>query len=105
MPSTTVELNDLIAEIIYNTVDLLDHRFREYFYFNADFSGSDRASCHKVAWIGDGDLTRDNFAESSIATAGSNAAPLVLGVKDAIFSTNRGLNQFWRATYCDEILQ
>src|SRR5260370_34439959 len=80
MSAATFNLDDLIAEIVYHPIDLLNHRLRQHLHFNTDFDGSYRSSGHKVARIGDGSLTRDDFAEGSIAAPGRNAAPLVLDV-------------------------
>ncbi len=80
MASTAFKLNHLITKIVYHAVDLLDHGLRQHLHFNADFYRGYWSSAYKIARIGDGGLTRDNFAEGSIATPGGNAAACVLNV-------------------------
>ena len=84
MPTATLELSHLIAEIVYHPVDLLDHRLCQDLNLNADLDSSYRPSGHKIARIGDGSLTWNNFAECSVTTACRDAPTFVLDIQHAI---------------------
>src|SRR5436853_4254622 len=72
MPAATLELNYLIAQVVYYTVDLLNHRFREYLHLDADFDRRYGASGNKVAAIHDGCFAGDDLTERSITTPGGD---------------------------------
>ena len=73
MPAATLELNYLIAEVVYYTVDLLNHRFREYLHLDADFDRRYGASGNKAAAIRDRCFAGDDLTERSITAPSRNA--------------------------------
>ena len=104
MAAPALELNRLIAKIVYYAVDLLNHRLRQYLHFNADLDGRNRPTTDKIARIGDGILAWNYFTESPIPPSRWNATTLVLDIENAVLAMYHRINQFRRAIDCDEVL-
>lgn len=81
------ELDYLIAEIVHDAVDLLDHGLRQDLYFYSDLHGCYGASGNKVSGVRNRNLSRNNLPECAVATTSGNTSPFVLDVENAIFAT------------------
>ncbi len=90
--AATLELNDLIAKVIYYAVYLLNHRLRENLHFDADFDRSYWTSGHQVAGISNCGFTGNNLSEGPVTAPGRHAASLVLDVQYAILAIDGGFN-------------
>jgi len=77
---TVFELNDLIAKIVDYPVDLLDHRFGQYFYLYSDFHCGDGAPAHQIVTVANRIFAGDDLAKSPISTARRHAAPPILNI-------------------------
>ena len=66
MAAPALELDYLIADIVYHPVDLFDHRLREYLHFNSDLNRGYRTSSNEVAAIYYGTFAGNDFAKGSI---------------------------------------
>jgi len=88
-----LELCDLVAKIVDNAINLLDHRFGKYFDLDADLYGRDRTPGNHISGINNGCLARNDLPEGSVATPGSHTPPLILHVQNAVFAVRYGVDQ------------
>jgi hypothetical protein len=92
--ATVAKLTYLIAKIVDHTVNLLDHRLREYLDFNTDLDGGDRPSGHEISRVNDRRHSRNNFAEGAISPPGSYATTPVLYIDNTVTPGQGCFNQF-----------
>jgi hypothetical protein len=69
------ELHNLIPEIVYDPIYLLDHGLRENFYLNSDLHGRYWTPGHPIARIDNRGLAGDDFPEGAIATPSRYTPP------------------------------
>jgi hypothetical protein len=89
VPSALAELGYLIAKVIDHTVDLFDHRFREYLDFGSNFHSRHRPSRNDIAGVADRRFSWDDFTESPIATPSRDSATFVLDIEDPLVCPHR----------------
>jgi hypothetical protein len=81
---TSLELFNLFDHVIFNSVDLLNHRLRENLHFHADFHGRNLSTRYREPRIFNSDGTWNDLAKSSITTSSDDAATLIARVHDAL---------------------
>ena len=67
--ATAAELLHLVSEVIYHSINLLEHRLRQNFDLYAYFDGGNWSASNQVSGIEDWCFARYDLTESSISTA------------------------------------
>lgn len=67
------KLNDLIAQVVDDPIDLFDHRLRQYFNLYTNFESGNGSPCNGEPWLDHRNLTGDDFPEGAIAASGLNS--------------------------------
>jgi len=88
MPTSAPELYYLIPQVINHAIDLLDHGFREYLYFDANLHRRNWASSNQITRIEDRCFTRNNLAKCPIAAAGFYTSASILDIQYAFLPSN-----------------
>jgi hypothetical protein len=81
-------LGCLSPQVVYYAVDLLDHCFRQDFYFNANFYGRNGASSSPITRVEDRRFPRNNFPKCSVTAASDDPPASILDVQHAVFATD-----------------
>jgi hypothetical protein len=88
LSSPFFELRRLIYEVILYSVDLLNHRFREDFYFHADFDRCELSARYGKSGVFDRDPSRNDLAEGSVPTSGDYTATPIARVHHALMGSD-----------------
>ncbi len=86
--SAAFELRHLVPKIIDDTVDLLNHRFRQDFHFRADLHSRDLTPPDREARLRDRMLSGNEFAKCPVSSPCSNSSANISKVDDPLSGRN-----------------
>jgi hypothetical protein len=95
--AATLELDNLIPQVIDDAIDLLNHGLGQHLHLDPDLHGRYRTPRHEVTRIRDRRLAGNDFSECSVATSRSNTMSLVLRVQNTVLAIDHGISELRRA--------
>ncbi len=102
MSTASSKLHHLISEVVYDAVDLLNHRLSQNLHLDANFNCGDLPSSNGVSHILNCCLTGHNFPECAIATPCLDSLKAVCRIQNQ-YSTLYRLYKLWGSVDCDKI--
>jgi hypothetical protein len=88
LTGTSLELRSLIYQIIFNSVDLFNHRFREDFHFHSDFDGCELPARDGESGIFDRYHSRNDLPKRAVTTPGDYTATLIARIHNALMGSD-----------------
>jgi hypothetical protein len=83
-----LELHDLVAHIIHDASDLLDHRLVQDLALSTDFNGGDDAACDEIVFGRDWLLARNQLTKRPIAAPRLDPVRFIAGGDDTLLTRN-----------------